>query len=111
MAKTTKNVSTKTVSAKTKAAKKVTKKVTVDESRKIKAFAGNESHFYKGFPRQLAYQILLAAPKKTMPVGKFLDSIEALKSVKSRGQARGIVQKLVGKPSDDGTLGTICTFV
>jgi hypothetical protein len=84
----------------------------LDETRQIKAVPGQEGHFYKGFPRMLAYQLLLAAPKRTMPIVKFLDEVVKLPGVKSRNQARGIAQKLVTKPGDDGVCnGQIAHYV
>lgn len=97
--------------SKKKASKKVTKKAsTIDESRKIKAYANQDHHFYKGFPRGEAYAILAKAKARTMNVSTFLDKVEALPKVKNRAQARGIVQKLVGKPDDAGEK-RVCTFV
>jgi len=98
-AKTTRK-STKT--AKPKAAAKVQKKAKLDETRKIKAVAGQEEHFYKGFPRRLAYELLCKASKRTLKVSTFLDKIEKLEGVKTRKQARGIVTKMVNKPGSDG---------
>ena len=102
---TRKKTSTKKTSTKKAPAKKVAKKAAkkaLDETRKIKAVAGQESHFYKGFPRGLAYALLLKAPKRTMVVANFISKIEKLDGVKSRKQARGIVSKMIDKPGDDG---------
>lgn len=80
------------------AKKKVTKrKSKVDENRSIKGYAGLDEHFYEKFPRYHAYQLLIKARNRTMKVSTFLDKIEQLDGVKSRNQARGIVQKLVDK--------------
>lgn len=99
----------------TKNAKKVPAKkakLAVVETRKIKGKPGQESHFYKGFPRALAYALLLKAPKRTLKVSTFLDKIEKLPGVKSRAQARGIVQKILNKPGDDGVRnGQIAVYV
>lgn len=87
----------------TKANKKATKaNKSVDETRKIKATPGQEGHFYKGFPRGLAYAILCKARGRTMVVKTFLDKIQNLSAVKNRNQARGIVAKMVNKPGTDG---------
>ncbi len=95
----------------TKAIKAKTKK-SLDETRKIKAVPGQEGHFYKGFPRGLAYEILCKSAKRTLIVSTFLDKIEKLKGVKNRGQARGIVQKMINKPGTDGQRnGQIANFV
>ncbi len=92
--------------------KTVTKKVSKEnDARKIRGFAGNENHFYKGFPRALAYAILIKAKNRTLTVGDFRKKILALSAVKNVATANGIINKLVGKPSDDGTLGTIARFV
>ena len=95
-------------------AKKAEKKarVSIDESRKIKATKGQEGHFYKGFPRRLAYELLVKAKGQTMIVKTFLDKIETFKGVKDRKQARGIVAKMVNKPGDDGQRnGQVAHFV
>ncbi len=99
--------------AKTTAKKAPAKKAVrakIDETRKLKATKGQEHHFYNGFPRGQAYAILVKAPKQTMKVSTFLDKVEKLAKVKSRKQARGIVQKLVGKPGDDGTTGAVAHY-
>ncbi len=77
-------------------------KVALDEKRKIKAVAGQEEHFYKGFPRRLAYELLCKAKARTMIVSTFLDKVEKLDGVKTRKQARGIVTKMINKPGADG---------
>ncbi len=106
---------TKKVESKKVASKKVAKKAkrkSVDETRSIKASPGNESHFYKGFPRALAYALLVKAPKRTLKVAKFLDKIEKLKGVKNRAAAKGIVAKILNKPGDDGVRnGAIARYV
>jgi len=97
-----------------KATKTATKKarVSIDETRKIKAMKGQEGHFYKGFPRRLAYELLVKAKAQTMIVKTFLDKIEKLPGVKDRAQARGIVAKMVNKPGDDGVRnGQVAHFV
>lgn len=106
----TKRASTKKAKV-TKKKAKAEKRTSIDESRKIKAYAGQEHHFYKGFPRGEAYEILTKARNRTMVVSTFLDKIEKLPKVKNRAQARGIVQKLVGKPGDTGEKGTVARFV
>lgn len=90
------------------ASKKSDKK---NDARKIRGFAGNENHFYKGFPRALAYAILIKANNRTLTVGDFRKKILKLSAVKNVAAANGIINKLVGKPSDNGTLGTIAVFV
>ncbi len=96
------------MAAKTKT--KSAKKAKVD-SRKIRALPGQENHFYKGFPRWSAFELLLKAPKKTMKVATFLAKVEKLESVKSAKQAKGILQKIVKKPGDDGKRnGQIAVF-
>jgi len=101
---TAKNKAKTTPKAKGKA--KATK-----STQKIRALKGQENHFYKGFPRWAAFELLLAAKKQTMLVSTFLDKVEALDNVKSRKQAKGIVQKLVKKPGDDGKRnGQIAVF-
>ena len=111
MSKSTKNAKTTTKPATTKAAATV-KKTPLDETRKIKAVAGQEGHFYKGFPRGVAYALLCKAKGRTMIVKTFLDKVEKIDKVKSRAQARGIVQKMVNKPGTDGIRnGQIANFV
>ncbi len=117
--KTARKASTKKASTKKASTKKVTAKrtSTVDESRKIKAYAGQEEHFYtnkktgKLYPRGQAYEILSSAKNRTMSVGTFLDRLEKLPEVKSRAQARGIVQKLIGKPNEAADKGRVCSYV
>ena len=99
--KATESAKKTTVRKSAKIVKKAAKKG-LDETRKIKAIAGNENHFYKGFPRGLAYALLLKAPKKTLLVSTFLAKVEKLAGVKSKKQARGIVTKMINKPGDDG---------
>ena len=87
------------------------KKAAAPSTQKIRAMKGQENHFYKTFPRYAAFELLLAAKKQTMLVSTFLDKVEALDNVKSRKQAKGIVQKLVKKPGDDGNRnGQIAVF-
>lgn len=105
----TKVQATKAVKATKAQATKVAK---VDESKKIKGTPGQGNHFYKGFPRALAYDILIKARSHTLSVSKFLDKIEKLPGVKSRKQATGIVAKMVNKPGQDGQRnGQIAHFV
>lgn len=107
-AKTTRKAKASTTSKAAKA--KTTKKL--DETRSIKAVPGNESHFYKGFPRGLAYAVLLKARNRTLKVSTFLDKIEKLDGVKSRKQARGIVTKMVDKPDSSGNhIHSIANYV
>lgn len=62
---------------------------------KITAVKGQDEHFYKGFPRYAAYELL--CKKGSMPTDKFVDEVEKLEGVKSRTQALGILTKLVDK--------------
>jgi hypothetical protein len=109
---TAKTKSTKKVNAKAK----VAKKVSLDESRKIKAYANQDHHFYvnkatgKFYPRGQAYEILAKAKGRQMVVGTFLKKIQSATGV-TEPQARGIVQKLVGKPDDSGNPKNVCRFV
>jgi hypothetical protein len=89
-------------SAKKASAKKAS---SLDLTRKIKAVAGQDEHFYKTFPRYAAYCLLVKSPKRTMTVGTFLKKIEALPKVANRKQAMGIVQKLVDKKRH---VGSVC---
>ena len=96
---------------KTKVATKAKRK-SLDETRSIKATAGNENHFYKGFPRALAYAILVKAKNRTLKVSTFLDKIEKLKDVKNRNAAKGIVAKILNKPDSAGERnGSIARYV
>jgi len=61
----------------------------------ITAIPGMEDKFYKKFPRYKAYQLLLK--KKSMKTSAFVDAIEKLEGVKTRGQALGILTKLINK--------------
>ena len=101
----------KTSSKKAPAKAKKAKASAIDESRKIKAYAGQEEHFYAGFPRGEAYAILVKAKNRTMTVKQFMDKIEKLPKVKNRKQAAGIVQKLVGKPNEAAPKHRVCAFV
>ncbi len=95
-----------------KTVKKAKAKKGLDETRSIRATAGNESHFYKGFPRALAYGILVKANKRTLKVSTFLTKIEKLKGVKDRKAAKGIVAKILNKPDSDGNRnGSIARYV
>lgn len=61
----------------------------------LTAVSGQDDHFYKQFPRYKAYQLL--CKKKTMTTSAFVDQVEKLDGVKTRGQALGILTKLLDK--------------
>ena len=112
--KTSRKASAKKASRKKASAKKASAKVervSINDTRKIKAYAGQEHHFYNGFPRGEAYAILRDAPKGTMVVSEFVKKVTSLPKVKTEKQALGIVQKLIGKPGDTGDKGAVCRFV
>lgn len=99
----TKKASKKKVSKK-KVSKKVSRKKGTRPGRKkgafklgdkITAVKGQDEHFYKGFPRYAAYELL--CKKGSMQTDKFVDEVEKLEGVKSRTQALGILTKLVDK--------------
>ena len=95
----------KKATAKKKApAKKVTKKTGKKVGRKkggfqcgekITAVKNQDDMFYKQFPRYKAYQLICS--KGSMATTAFVDAVEKLEGVKSRGQALGILQKLIDK--------------
>ena len=94
--------------ASTKRAPKAAKKVASTKSaaaKKIIGVPGQDEHFYKGFPRFHAYQLLLKAPKRTMLVTNFIAKVEKLEGVNTRAQANGILQKLVDKKRH---VGAVC---
>jgi hypothetical protein len=62
---------------------------------KLTAVPGLDDKFYKKFPRYAAYQLI--CKKKTMDTSKFVDAIEKMDNVNSRGQALGILTKLLNK--------------
>jgi len=61
----------------------------------LEAVQGMDDKFYKNFPRFKAYQLL--CKKKKMKTSAFVDAVEKLEGVKSRGQALGILTKLLDK--------------
>ena len=61
----------------------------------VTAITGKDDEFYKNFPRYEAYQLL--CKKKSMKTSAFVDAVEKFKKVTSRGQALGILTKLVDK--------------
>ncbi len=61
----------------------------------VTAVTGLDDKFYKNFPRYAAYQLI--CKKKKMKTSAFVDAIEKLDGVNTRGQALGILTKLVDK--------------
>jgi len=61
----------------------------------LTAISGQDDHFYKQFPRYAAYQLLCKSKK--MATATFVDQVEKIKGVKNRGQALGILTKLLDK--------------
>jgi len=90
-----KKVVKKKVAAKKPAAKPGRKTGEFKIGDTITAVVGMEDKFYKKFPRYHAYMILLKAKK--MKTATFVDKIEKLEGVKTRGQALGILTKLINK--------------
>lgn len=62
---------------------------------KLTAVTGHDDSFYQKFPRYAAYQLI--CKKKTMATASFVDAVEKLSGVKTRGQALGILTKLLDK--------------
>ncbi len=62
---------------------------------KLTAVPGLDDKFYKKFPRYTAYQLI--CKKKTMATSAFVDAVEKMENVNSRGQALGILTKLLNK--------------
>ncbi|MEE8323503.1 MAG: hypothetical protein V3R57_07770 [Candidatus Bathyarchaeia archaeon] len=62
---------------------------------KLTAVKGQDDQFYKKFPRYAAYQMI--CKKGSMATSAFVDAVEKLDGVKSRGQALGILTKLLDK--------------
>lgn len=91
---TKKKVAKKSPARKTKA-RPGRKKGSYKLGDKIAPVKGLEDNFYKGFPRFLAYEMLVK--KGEMKTDTFLANVEKLDGVKSRTQALGILQKLVDK--------------
>ena len=58
---------------------------------------GQDDKFYKKFPRYAAYQLLSKKGAKGMKTSAFVDAVEKLDGVKTRGQALGILTKLLKK--------------
>jgi len=86
-----------------KQSKKVSKKSAKSANGSIQAIKGQDEHFYKGFPRYAAYQLLLKQPKQTMTVANFKAKVQKLKGVETIAQANGILQKLVDKKRHVGS--------
>ena len=61
----------------------------------LTAVQGLDDKFYKKFPRYAAYQLL--CKKKSMKTVAFVDAVEKISGVKTRGQALGILTKLLDK--------------
>jgi len=61
----------------------------------LTAVKGLDDKFYKKFPRYAAYQLL--CKKGKMKTVAFVDAVEKLPGVKTRGQALGILTKLLDK--------------
>jgi len=61
----------------------------------LTAVKGLDDKFYQKFPRYKAYQLL--CKKGTMKTAAFIDAVEKMDGVKSRGQALGILTKLIDK--------------
>ncbi len=61
----------------------------------LTAVKGLDDTFYKKFPRYKAYQLL--CKKSPMKTEAFVNAVEKLDGVKSRGQALGILTKLLTK--------------
>jgi len=62
---------------------------------KLTAVKGKDDSFYKKFPRYAAYQLI--CKKGSMKTSAFVDAVEKLSGVKTRGQALGILTKLLDK--------------
>ncbi len=62
---------------------------------KLTAVPGLDDKFYKKFPRYTAYQLI--CKKKTMATSAFVDAVEKMENVNTRGQALGILTKLLNK--------------
>ena len=62
---------------------------------KLTAVKGQDDQFYKKFPRYAAYQLI--CKKGSMATSDFVDTVEKLDGVKTRGQALGILTKLLDK--------------
>jgi hypothetical protein len=102
---TRKKTGKKKPAAKKKAAKKVAgRKPAKKQGRKkggfmvgetLTAVQGQDDNFYKQFPRYAAYQLI--CKKKTMKTADFVNAVEKLEGVKNRGQALGILTKLIDK--------------
>ncbi len=62
---------------------------------KLTAVTGHDDSFYQKFPRYAAYKMI--CKKKTLATAAFVDAVEKLDGVKTRGQALGILTKLLDK--------------
>ena len=92
-----KKASAKKTPARKKAARPGRKKGSYKLGDTITAVKGQDEHFYKGFPRYEAYQLLCNAKNGSMKTDTFLEKVEKLPKVKSRVQALGILTKLIDK--------------
>ncbi len=93
--KTGKKASKKTTAGKKPAAKPGRKAGGFQVGEKLTAIKGQDDKFYKKFPRYAAYQLL--CKKGSMKTSAFVDAVEKLDGVKTRGQALGILTKLLNK--------------
>ena len=85
----------KTIAGKKPAAKPGRKAGGFQCGEKLTVVKGQEDKFYKKFPRYAAYQLLLK--KGSMKTSAFVDAVEKLSDVETRGQALGILTKLLKK--------------
>jgi len=102
--KAKKKVTKKKVSEKAGSKKKIVRKPKGTAGRKkggfqvgekLTAVKGLDDSFYQKFPRYKAYQLICS--KGSMATSAFVDAVEKLDGVKSRGQALGILTKLLDK--------------
>lgn len=85
----------KTTAGKKPAAKPGRKAGGFQCGEKLTVVKGQDDKFYKKFPRYAAYQLLLK--KGSMKTSAFVDAVEKLPDVETRGQALGILTKLLKK--------------
>ncbi len=87
----------KTTAARKPAGKRGRKAGGFQCGEKLVAVKGMADKFYKNFPRYRAYQLLCKAGAKGMATAAFVDQVEKIDGVKTRGQALGILTKLLDK--------------